>query len=63
MHDNTQAIALTLEQQFNLKAFEHQIQDINREQAQDLLIHLYKQMLMQENCYKSLIKQQWGFND
>jgi hypothetical protein len=56
-------IELTLEQQFSIRFFETQVQDMTREQAQEFLVKLYKQMMMQENTYKNLLKHQWGFED
>lgn len=51
---------LSLEQQFSLRSFESQVQQMNREQAQEYLIKLYEQMLSRENAYKEVIKHQWG---
>lgn len=51
---------LTLEQKFNLRSFESQVNRMSREQAQDFLIKLYEQMIMRENMYKHFLKQQWG---
>jgi hypothetical protein len=53
---------LSLEQQFNIRAFEQQVQDMSREQAQEFLVDLYRQTLLRENSYKSLLKQQWGID-
>ena len=54
---------LSLEQQFNVRSFQTQIQDMSREQAQDFLVQLYSQMLWQETTYKKLLKHQWGIED
>ena len=54
---------LSLEQQFSIRSFEHQVQDMSREQAQEFLINLYTQMMMQENSYRNLLKHQWGMID
>ncbi|AFY38803.1 Phycobilisome degradation protein nblA [[Leptolyngbya] sp. PCC 7376] len=51
---------LSLEQKFSLRSFESQVQQMNREQAQEYLIKLYEQMLSRENMYKEVIKHQWG---
>lgn len=51
---------LSLEQKFNLRSFETQVQQMNREQAQEYLVKLYEQMLSRDNSYKELIKHQWG---
>jgi hypothetical protein len=53
---------LSLEQQFSIRSFEHLVQDMSREQAQEFLVNLYKQMMMQENSYKNLLKHQWGMD-
>ncbi len=54
---------LSLEQQFNIRAFEHQIKDMNHAQTQEFLVNLYTQMMMQENSYKNLLKHQWGMDE
>lgn len=51
---------LSLEQQFNIRSFETQVQRMSREQAQDFLIKLYEQMMVRENMYKEFLKHQWG---
>jgi hypothetical protein len=53
-------IELSLEQQFNIRSFETQVQQMSREQAQNFLIDLYKQMMMRETMYKHFLKHQWG---
>jgi hypothetical protein len=53
-------IELTLEQQFSIRSFETQVQQMSREQAQDFLVKLYEQMVMRENMYKHFLKHQWG---
>lgn len=55
-----QPIQLSLEQQFNIRSFETQVQHMSLEQAQDFLVKLYKQMMMREATYKELLKHQWG---
>lgn len=50
---------LSLEQQFSLRSFETQVQQMSQAQAQDFLVQLYQQMMVQENLYKDLIKE-WG---
>lgn len=54
---------LSLEQQFSIRSFEHQVKDMNQAQAQEFLVNLYTQMMMQENSYKSLLKHQWGMDE
>jgi Phycobilisome degradation protein nblA len=53
---------LSLEQQFSIRSFEHQVKDMSHEQTQEFLVNLYRQMMLQENSYKSLIKHQWGMD-
>jgi Phycobilisome degradation protein nblA len=54
---------LSLEQQFNIRSFEHQVQDMSHAQAQEFLVNLYKQMVLRENSYKNLLKHQWGIEE
>ena len=56
----SQPIELSLEQKFNIRSFETQVQKMNREQAQEFLIKLYEQMIVKENMYKEFLKHQWG---
>lgn len=51
---------LTLEQQFSLRSFETQAKQMSREQAQEFLIELYRQMMAKEAMYKALLKKEWG---
>ncbi len=53
-------IELSLEQQFNIRSFETQVQKMSREQAQDFLVKLYEQMIMRETMYKEFLKHEWG---
>lgn len=55
-----QPIELSLEQQFSIRSFEHQVEQMSHEQAQTFLVQLYKQMMMREATYKQLLKHQWG---
>ena len=54
---------LSLEQQFNIRSFEHQVKDMSHSQAQEFLVNLYRQMVLQENSYKNLLKHQWGIEE
>ena len=54
---------LSLEQQFNIRSFEHQVKGMSHEQTQDFLVNLYRQMMLQENSYKNLLKHQWGMDE
>lgn len=53
-------IELSLEQQFNIRSFHAQVEQMSREQAQEFLIKLYEQMIYREATYKHLLKHQWG---
>lgn len=55
-----QPIDLSLEQQFNLRSFADQVEHMSREQAQDFLVNLYKQMMLKETMYKHFLKHEWG---
>lgn len=55
-----QPIELSLEQQFNIRSFETQVQNMSQEQAKDFLVKLYQQMVMREATYKQLLKHHWG---
>ena len=59
----SQPTKLSLEQQFSIRSFRIQVQEMSREQAQNLLIELYKQMIVRENMYNALLKHQWGLGD
>ncbi|BAY63207.1 MULTISPECIES: NblA/ycf18 family protein [Nostocales] len=54
-----QPIKLSLEQEFSLRSFANQVQYMSLEQAQEFLLKLYEQMLIQETTYKELLKQEW----
>ncbi|MBD1936583.1 MULTISPECIES: NblA/ycf18 family protein [unclassified Microcoleus] len=56
----SQPINLSLEQQFSIRAFESQVQQMSRQQAQDFLVKLYEQMMVREATYQNLLKHQWG---
>lgn len=51
---------LSLEQQFNLRSFETQVNQMSHEQAQQFLVKLYEQMMMRETMYKQFLKHEWG---
>ncbi|MFB2936154.1 NblA/ycf18 family protein [Aerosakkonemataceae cyanobacterium BLCC-F154] len=55
-----QPIELSLEQQFNIRSFQTQVEQMSHEQAQDFLVKLYEQMVYREATYKHLLKHQWG---
>jgi Phycobilisome degradation protein nblA len=55
-----QPLELSLEQKFNLRSFQTQVQNMSHEQAQEFLVELYEQMIVRENIYKEFLKHQWG---
>jgi len=57
-----QPVELSLEQQFSIRSFETQVQQMSREQAQDFLVKLYEQMVVREATYQELLKHQWGLD-
>lgn len=54
-----QPITFSLEQEFSLRTFADQVQQMSREQAQEFLLMLYKQMIVRETTYRELLKHQW----
>jgi hypothetical protein len=53
---------LSLEQEFNLRRFADLIRTLSPEQAQDLSLELYRQMMLKDNLYGELLKDYWGIN-
>lgn len=51
---------LPLEQQFELRVFEKQVQSLSQEDAQDLLVHLKEAMLYQTTTFREILKDAWG---
>ncbi|MBW4505481.1 MAG: NblA/ycf18 family protein [Scytonematopsis contorta HA4267-MV1] len=56
------SINLSLEQQFSIRSFATQVDQMSQEQAKDFLIKLYEQMVVREATYKELLKHQWGLD-
>ncbi|MBW4560145.1 MAG: NblA/ycf18 family protein [Mojavia pulchra JT2-VF2] len=54
-----QPIKLSLEQEFSIRCFADQVQQMSREQAQEFLLILHKQMIVQETTYQQLLKHEW----
>jgi hypothetical protein len=52
----TQSTSLSLEQELNLTVFAKQVENLTGEQAKQLLVELNRQILLQENLYKDLLK-------
>jgi hypothetical protein len=47
---------LSLEQQFKLQVLKEQVQGLTKEQAQEYLIEMFRQMMVKDNLVKNLIK-------
>lgn len=57
--NNVPSTELTMEQQFSLRSFESQVNQMSRKQAQEFLIKLYTQMMLREVLYKKIIRHEW----
>ena len=57
-----QPIKLSLEQQFSIRSFASQVNNMSHEQAQEFLVKLYEQMVVREATYQELLKHQWGLD-
>jgi hypothetical protein len=57
-----QPIELSLEQQFNLRFFQDQVNHMSHQQAQEFLVKLYEQMMLRETMYKHFLKHEWGLD-
>ena len=51
---------LTLEQQFELRVFEKQVQALSQEDAHALLVQLKEAMLYQTTTFRDILKETWG---
>lgn len=47
---------LSLEQQFQLKVLKDQVQNLSREQAQEFLLEMFRQMMVKDNLVRHLLK-------
>lgn len=52
-------IELTLAQEFSLRVFADQVDQMSREQAQEFLIEQYRLMMVQKVMFQELLKQEW----
>ncbi len=53
---NISSLELSLEQQFSLKQYEHQVTQLSSDQAQEFLIEVFRQLMVKDNIIRSLIK-------
>jgi uncharacterized protein YaaW (UPF0174 family) len=49
-------LTLSMEQQFNLKVYEDQIQIMSKEQAQEALLEIMRQIMIKDNVIRHLMK-------
>jgi len=49
---------LSLEQEFSHRSFSDRVRELNRQEAQELLVEMHKQMLYKDNLYQELILNQ-----
>jgi len=47
---------LSMEQQFKLKVLQDQVQGLSKEQAQEYLLEMFRQMMVKDNLVKHLLK-------
>ena len=51
---------LSLDQQFELQVFENQVQQLSREDAQNLLVQLREAMMYQTTTFREILKETLG---
>ncbi|MCU0570689.1 MAG: NblA/ycf18 family protein [Oculatellaceae cyanobacterium Prado106] len=57
-----QGIGLSVEQEFNLRCFADQVQQMSREQAQAFLIEQHRLMMVQKTMYQEILKHEWNLD-
>lgn len=57
-----QPLELSLEQEFHLKSFADQVQRMSREQSQEFLIMLHRQMMIRETMYRHFLIHEWNLD-
>ena len=55
-HLNPNATQLSMEQQFKLTVLKEQVEGLTREQAQEYLLEMFRQMMVKDNLVKHLLK-------
>lgn len=48
--------SLTLEQQFKLEVLKDQVKSLTKEQAQEYLIEVFRQMMVKDNVMKQIMR-------
>lgn len=54
-----QSIKLSLEQEFSIRCFSDEVEQMSREQAQEFLLILHQQMMIRDITYQELLKHEW----
>jgi hypothetical protein len=54
-----QAVDLTIDQEFSLRLFADQVQQMSREQAQEFLVEQYRTMMIQKTLFQEILKREW----
>ena len=57
-----QPTKLSLEQEFQFKRFADQVKLMSREQAQDFLIMIHRQIMIQETMYQYFLLHEWNLD-
>lgn len=55
-------LSFSLEQEFDVVAFNTQVDGMSEQQAKALLKIIYQQMKAKEKAYQQLLKHQWGLD-
>ena len=50
----------TTEQEFELIKFKQDIQKLSEREVKELLLQAFKDMMLQQNNFKAILKQHWG---
>jgi hypothetical protein len=53
---NTSSFELSLEQEFQMRLVERSMQDMSKEQLQDMLMQIMRLLLIKENIMRDLVK-------
>jgi hypothetical protein len=53
---NTSSFQLSLEQDFQMRLMERSMQEMSKEQLQDMLLQIVRLMLVKENIIRDLVK-------
>ncbi len=54
------SMQLSIEQEFSIHSLAEQIKSLSPEETQNFLIDIYRQMLLKDQYYQSLIRKKWN---